>query len=784
MVSIRVRMLKSVQAGSRQDVSSGRRVKAVLRSGLLTAAIASASLLHSSLAAALGLGDITLHSALGQPLNADIDLVETAGLNPEDIIVGLASTEAFGKAGIERVFFLSDLRFTPVIRGNRGVVHIESRKAVTEPYLNFLVRLVRPNGDQLHEYTVLLDPPNSPAGLAATRSRTTSLADATAKTPDSRMPVAPPVAVQGKRYTVAAGDSLGAIAKRVQGPGSKMSTAQLASGSQALNPQAFPAGERSGLKPGQSLLLPDAATAPAAGAAVAAPVSPVPPSPPAPGSTTPTAEQLTATALENQQLSKSLDDLKSQVQLAEEEVSGKNKQITELQTQLAELKTAASKPAPVVTPPAAPAVVAAPAPVAPAEDDLPWPLLLGALLILLLLLGLAYSVRRNRIKNQLELTPEPVEPILKPVQSPVTPVFEVPDVAPSPAPAATSTSSASSGQRLAGASSDALDGASIYIAYGRFTEALAILREALQKQPQRTDLRLRILELLGELGDGAGFDEEEKVLLNQGIEPSRLQDIRSRYPKLKVAPQPAPAGPVPAPANAASPVAPVVVAAAGTTILAAAAASTRSDAQLDESTAASLNPKSDDDFQLNLDDLSMDSDWDLVDPFDTTPAPRKTVVSVPEPETVDPAFASNLTQLPEVFEMPEEQFLSDFAEPEPDPEPVPHQDSALDLDLDMDFDMDLDSDLDLSSVSDPMPETMVQTNNDSLNDAFLDGFMDDESNFDLLDLDEEPLSKINQAQVLIDEGHLDEARQLLQEVIEGSDDGPQQTARDLLAGIG
>jgi pilus assembly protein FimV len=62
--------------------------------------------------------------------------------------------------------------------------------------------------------------------------------------------------------------------------------------------------------------------------------------------------------------------------------------------------------------------------------------------------------------------------------------------------------------------------------------------------------------------------------------------------------------------------------------------------------------------------------------------------------------------------------------------------------------------------------------------------MDDESNFDLLDLDEEPLSKINQAQVLIDEGHLDEARRLLQEVIEGSDDGPQQTARDLLAGIG
>jgi pilus assembly protein FimV len=788
LVSIRVRMLKSVQAGSRQGACSVRRVRAVLRSGVLTTAITCAFMLHSSLAAALGLGDITLHSALGQPLNADIELIETAGLSPEDIIVGLAPTEAFGKAGIERVFFLNDLRFTPIIRGNRAVVHIESRKAVTEPYLNFLVRLVRPNGDQLHEYTVLLDPPNSPAGLAATRSRTTSIADATARTAESRMPVAPPVAVQGKHYTVVAGDILAAIAKRVQGPGSKMSTAQLASGIQALNPQAFPAGDRSGLKVGQSLLLPDAATAPAqvapaASAPVAAPASPVPASPAASGNSTPTAEQLTATALENQQLSKSLDDLKSQVQLAEEVVTGKNKQITELQTQLAELKTAQSKPAPVITPAVAP--VAAPAPVAPVEDDLPWPLLLGALLILLLLLGLAYSVRRNRMKNQLELAPEPVEPMLKPAQSTVTPVFEVPDVAPSPAPLATSTSSTSSGQRLAGASSDALDGASIYIAYGRFTEALAILREALQKQPQRTDLRLRILELLGELGDRVAFDEEEKVLLNQGIEPHKLHEIRSRYPKLKAAAQPVPAAPAPGPAAVTPPVAPVVVAAAaGTTILATEAAATRSDAQLDESTAASLNPKSDDEFQLNLDDLSMDSDWDLVDPFDTTPAPRKTPPSVPEPEPVDPAFASNLTQLPEVFEMPEEQFLSDFAEPEPDPETVAHHETALDLDLDMDFDMDMDGELGLSSASDPAPETMVQTNSDALNDAFLDGFMDDESNFDLLDLDEEPLSKINQAQVLIDEGHLDEARQLLQEVIEGSDDGPQQTARDLLAGIG
>lgn len=750
---------------------SGRRVKAGLRCGLLTMAIASASLLHSSIAAALGLGEITLHSAMGQPLNADIELIETNGLSPEDIRVSLASTEAFSKAGIERVFFLSDLRFTPIIRGNRGVVHIESRKAVTEPYLNFLVRLVRPNGDQLHEYTVLLDPPDSPSGLAATRSRTTTLAGSTPKTPESRMPVAPPAAVEGKHYTVVAGDNLASIAKRVQAPGSKTSSAELANGIQALNPQAFPGGERSRLKVGQSLLLPDAARAPAPAAAVA-PVLPASPSTPAPGNSVPqVAEQLTATVLENQQLSKSVEDLKDQVQKAEEDVTGKNKQISELQTQLAELKSSAGKGTQAVAPAITPAPVVAPAPVAAVDDssDLPWPLLLGAVLILLLLLGLAYSVRRNRIKNQLALVPEPVEPIIKPAQTAVTPVFEVPDVAPKPTASASSTSTSSSGQRLAGASTDALDGASIYIAYGRFTEALAILREALQKQPQRTDLRLRILELLGEQGDLAGFDEEEKVLLNQGIEPHRLQEIRSRYPKLKPVAQPAPVAPV---------VAPVAVAAATAATLVAATPPT-SDAQLDETAAAALNPKTEDDFQLNLDDLSMDSDWDLVDPFESTPAPRKPVLK--GPEAVDPAFASNLTQLPEVFEMPDEQFLSDFAEPESEPEVVTEHE--LDLDLDLDMDLDMDADLGMDMTPEPIVETTVQTNSDSLDDAFLDGFMDDESEFDLLDMEEEPLSKINQAQVLIDEGSLEEARQLLEEVIAGSDDGPQQTARDLLAGI-
>ncbi|MEB0141353.1 FimV/HubP family polar landmark protein, partial [Undibacterium sp. CCC2.1] len=76
------------------------------------------------------------------------------------------------------------------------------------------------------------------------------------------------------------------------------------------------------------------------------------------------------------------------------------------------------------------------------------------------------------------------------------------------------------------------------------------------------------------------------------------------------------------------------------------------------------------------------------------------------------------------------------------------------------------------------------SNNDSLDDDFLDGFINDSKEFDLLDLaNDEPLSKLNQAQVLIDDGELDDARALLQEVIKGGDEEHQRTAQNLLARI-
>lgn len=708
--------------------------RTAIRRGLMIAAISSASMLYSTLASALGMGDITLHSALNQPLNAEIELVETAGLSAEDIVAKLASPEAFARAGVDRQFFFNDLRFTPVIKGNRGVIRVVSNKPVTEPYLQFLVQLSRPNGDLQHEYTLLLDPATSPAGRAAVSSRNRD-SDAQAA-PQSRMPVSPPSASQGKRYVVASGDTLNSIARRVQGSGAKGSASQLADGIKALNPQAFGNGDGTTLKIGQSLALPDAAVLPSVDAAPAQAAAAPPGA--ATAAQSRSAEQLTASVIENQALSKTVEDLRLQLQSMQEQIDGRDKQISGLQTALAERESAVPPAAvlPVAASPVAAAPVAAAPPQVAAEPEgdsiLTSPLLLGAVAILLLLLGLAFSVRRNRQKEQ---SADPISAehnLIKPAQTPIVPAYEMPiAVVPVSQPVSTPAASRPAASRPAGAAPDALDGVSIYIAYGRFAEAMGILREALIKQPERADIRIKMLELLGEQNDSAGFAQEERNALEHGVPPQQVEDIRARYPKLKPADQAA----TDAPQVAAALIPPVTVALAASSAAA-------EPAQLDESAAAALNPEPADDFQLNLDSLSLDADWDLVDPFDTPASVRGKPAVAPEPEE-DPDFASNLTEFPEVQEIPDDRFLSDFADEVP----------------------------------------IVESNSDALDDAFLDGFMDDSSDFDLLGLDDAPLSKVNQAQVLIDEGDIDGARALLLEVLEESDEEHQQTARDLLAGL-
>ncbi|WP_338525767.1 FimV/HubP family polar landmark protein [Pseudomonas batumici] len=743
-------MLESLQSALRCSIG-----KSPLNRARLLAVLAG-GLLYSALAPAMGLGDITLHSALNQPLNAEIALIEPGDLAEGELSVSLATPEEFTRAGVERLFFLNDLRFTPVLRGNSSVIQVQTTKPVSEPFLNFLVQVNRPNGRLLREYTVLLDPPgNLPAGYSLP-ARSPALDQ-----PASQASVAPPPAVQGKHYTVVKGDSPWIIAKRLREAGSQASVNELSQGIRALNPGS----DR--LRVGQSLLLPDVAV-------VADPASAATPA--TPGSagataqnmvalaaeTAQNAEELAKAALENQQLQKTVEDLQARLKAQDEQVAVSQKQVAELQVQLSEIKTKAAAPAPaVVTAPVVPP--AAPAPPAETSDG-PNLLLWAAVALLIVLLAVAFVLRRKR--QQSEQAPEAV-PAAVPVQEPMVSrlvaaappskaAAPAPRIEPVVAPAAAVAS------RQSSEVPDALEGVSIYIAYGRFSEAAGILREAMLKEPERTDLRLRLLEVLAQQGDSAAYATEERHLLDTGFSESALQELRAKYPKLQTSVA-TPAAVSPAP----------ILAAAATVAAVAPVLADRWNEPAAQAAATEPEPEKplEDEFQLNLDDLSMDADWELVSPFDNTPQPRSKSVDepslpaelAPEPE---PIFTHSFNELPEVFEMPDEQFLSDFAELEPEPEPAPAREVELSLPEDGDS-LDLD-------------------------DEFLDGFMSDsepleieplEVDFDSLEREHASASKLDQAQTYINVGDLDHASQLLHELLREGDEPLKQTARTLLASI-
>ncbi|SEE25926.1 FimV/HubP family polar landmark protein [Pseudomonas migulae] len=565
--------------------------------------LAGGAVTYSALAPALGLGEITVHSALNQPLRADIDLVDAAGLEEGDLSVSLATADEFSRAGVERVFFLNDLKFTPILRGNRSLIRVSSNKVVNEPFLNFLVQLNQPNGRVLREYTVLIDPPGTPGIVPVADEPVT-------RSPNSPYPSVKP-----------------AIAPPTQ--------------AKKTAPKVEPS---------------------------AAPVI------------DPVAEQLAASVLQNQQLQKNIDELNAKLQGQDEQIASQKKQITELQTQLAEVQA----------PPVIPEVVA-PAPVAVQEPEtFNWPMIIGLLTLLaLLLLGL--FVRRQRQQVQTLAADPPVlpsrhEPVL---DQTVEPLAKPAPLNPGP------------DQHDETPSGDVLEGVGIYLAYGRFSEAAGLLRDALAKEPHRTDLAVQLLEVLGKQGDGPAYDAQENSLRDAGFDIRQLQDIRARYPKLDSA------VPVAAAAVIATPVQSEAVPG--------------------------------DEFQLNLDDLSMESSWDLISPFDSTKPTDK------PPEVVEPAFTSNLHVMPDVFEMPEETTLG---EPE------------------------------LEWVAEPEAQ--------ALDDDFLDEFKD--SSFELEALSLEPsvpdnAGKLEQAQTCIDDGDLDSAIELLNELLKDGDEPLKQTARTLLAGI-
>ena len=216
-------------------------------------------LLSPGIAVALGLGELTLHSYLNEPLRAEVNLLETAGLNAAQIRIRLATREDFNRAAIERIDFLTGLEFKVELQEHGASrLHINSKAPVREPFLDFLLEARWPNGRLLREYTVLLDPPlfASPASVTAPEPD----ADAEAAQQTGRghhSEAASPLPEAGIEYRVQRDDTLWSISRRARPGGSTIQQTML--DIQRLNPAAFIDSNINQLQAGYLLRLPTAA---------------------------------------------------------------------------------------------------------------------------------------------------------------------------------------------------------------------------------------------------------------------------------------------------------------------------------------------------------------------------------------------------------------------------------------------------------------------------------------------------------------------------------------------
>lgn len=511
--------------------------------------------LQASLAHGLGLGDITLRSALDQPLAAEIRLRGVGDLNPSQILVGLGSAGDFERAGVERVYLLSDIQFEVQLDGEgNGVVRLSSDRPIREPYLDFVVEVRWPTGRVLREYTVLLDLPTytgAPAE-AVTPARAQARGGAgtgiTAGADDGGL------AIGSGEHTVASGETLWSIANRARPDG--VSTQQMMVAIQRANPEAFINGNMNLMRAGARLRMPqgsdlvalsqtEARSAVAQQASVAgadgAPAAPEtsPAEAPAPqgegylalagdtaekpgveaaggvGETGGSAgadadlsavqENLSAAERANAELKARVAALETQVKDYEKLAELKSDTLTEAQQSAAEQDAATqAPPAPAATQPAA------------AEPGLLERLLgntvaLVAALGALLLAMLFFLFKRRRTVEEFVPAPErTLRPAPAPAPEPAQPRKETPrasDVAPSVLGAG------AAAPELAGAElTDPVGEAEIYLAYGRQERAIEILQEALRGDPGQGDVRLKLMEIHDERGDQQEFMQHYAAL--------------------------------------------------------------------------------------------------------------------------------------------------------------------------------------------------------------------------------------------------------------------------------
>lgn len=252
----------------------------MMRKKIIASCLSAGALLLLPLAApAAGLGKLSVKSALGQPLNAEIELIAENKEELAALTARLAGNDAFRDARIDPAAILSSLIFSVDQKNDgRAVLKITSTKPVNDPFLDMLIELDWATGRVVREYTVLLDPPGAsaiqtavpPVSVSRAESRrneanqksksAASPSSAQGSSQQARVPAAAsPSSARGRSVAqtygpVKQGDTLTAIANQTRPEGVNLE--QMLVGLYRENRKAFDGDNMNRLKTGQILKVP------------------------------------------------------------------------------------------------------------------------------------------------------------------------------------------------------------------------------------------------------------------------------------------------------------------------------------------------------------------------------------------------------------------------------------------------------------------------------------------------------------------------------------------------